>query len=60
MSDTLVLWLLAICLAVSLVGWCILFSIFWQALARVFAMLAIWNTGRKFFKQIERFRRDFK
>jgi len=57
--ETLILVALALMLAMMLVAWCILFSLIWQFLARWLALIAIWNTGRKFFRQIERFRRDF-
>jgi len=60
MTDTLVLWALAAICALLLVGWCILFALIWSALARVFAVLALWNATRRFFKSIERFRRDFR
>lgn len=60
MTETFALWGLAIMVALFLVGWCILFAIIWRSLARVFAVLALWNATRRFFKSIERFRRDFR
>lgn len=58
-TETLALWVLTICLALLLLGWCILFAMLWRYFARLFAVLAMWNATRRFFKSIERFRRDF-
>lgn len=46
-------------LAVLFVIFVVICALLWQLTARLITLISIWRYGRRFFKSIERFRRDF-
>jgi hypothetical protein len=57
--DTAITLFLAAVIAALLVGYVVLFAYVWRQIAQLIALIGLWRSGKKFFKQIERFRRDF-
>jgi hypothetical protein len=57
--ETAALIFIALCLAGFFVMFTIAFAVAWREIAKLLALIALWRQGRRFFKSIERFRRDF-
>lgn len=64
--ETVLLIILALILAMMFVVFVVVFAYLWRGIALAFAFLGAWRSARaakhyadKFFKQIERIRRDF-
>lgn len=57
--DTVALWVIAIALAAFFVAFTVAFAYVWRQIAILLALIGLWREGRRFFKKIERFRRDF-
>ena len=57
--DTVALWIIAMALAAFFVAFVVAFAYVWRQIAILLALLGLWREGRRFFKKIERFRRDF-
>lgn len=57
--ETGILIFIALCLAIFFVAFTWLFATVWRELAKLMALVGLWREGRRFFKNIERFRRDF-
>lgn len=57
--ETGILIFIALCLAIFFVVFTWAFATAWRELAKLMALVGLWREGRRFFKNIERFRRDF-
>lgn len=57
--ETGILIFIALCLAVFLVAFTWLFATVWREIAKLMTLVGLWREGRRFFKKIEVFRRDF-
>jgi hypothetical protein len=58
--NTLIEVLLALLLAALFVGYVVVFAVTWRMIVEARRWLRRYRATRRFFKSIERFRRDFK
>lgn len=59
MTDNLLYLFLVLVLMIIFVGWVCLVAYVMYQLRMLMALVGLWREGRRFFKKIERFRRDF-
>lgn len=58
--ETVALVIIALALAGFFVTFVVCFAIVWRELAKLMLLVGVYRSGRRFFRDIERFRRDFR